>query len=262
MFYKSLSWEVKADTKLRKFTGYASKFGNIDLHGDIVEKGAFLKTVSERMPKGAVKVLWQHMEPLGMPTVLEEDDSGLYVEGKISKTRLGDEAMTLMEDGVVDGMSIGYDVVKDEYDELHGIRRLKELKLYEVSIVTWGANPEAAVTNVKHLQALNDIFKEEKLRDLGKIKQLLEKLNDTLDGGVFEAKGGNLIINMQELKAGRVLSKKNKDNLKNAVSLIEEVLQTAGSEDDEEGQKHSTPNLEDDTELKGLLSEIRSYTKR
>ncbi len=262
MFYKTLSWEVKADTKQRKFTGYASKFGNIDLHGDIIEKGAFAKTIQERMPKKAIKVLWQHMDPLGMPEVLEEDESGLYVEGRISKTRLGDEAMTLMDDGVVDGMSIGYDVVKDEFDDQHGIRRLKELKLYEVSVVTWGANPEAMVTNVKHLQALNDIFKDENLRDLGEVKKLLEKLNDTFDSGVFGTKDGSLIINMEELKAGRVLSKKNKDNLRGAVTLIEEVLQTAGAEDEPENENEKDLNLEDDMELKDLLSEIRSYAKK
>jgi len=86
----------------RTFKGYASTFGNVDEVGDIIEQGAFTKTITERGPQGSkqIKVLWQHSEPLGIPTVMQEDSRGLYVEGKISKTRLGDEALEPMRDGV------------------------------------------------------------------------------------------------------------------------------------------------------------------
>lgn len=294
--------EVKADSTKRTFTGYASKFGNVDLHNDIIEKGAFSKTIQERMPKKMIKVLWQHMEPIGIPTKLEETDEGLYVEGKLSKTRLADEAIELMKDNVVDGMSIGYDIIKDDEDE-KGIRHLKELKLYEVSIVTWGANPEAMITNVKHLNALNSIFKDENIRSLEEIKNLLDRLNDTLDGGFLGTKDGKIIVNMDELKAGRVLSRKNRDNLKQAVDLITTVLDTAdeetpkskGLKDEDEDQEtfmtqcmSENDDIEDEEErrnyclaqwneelekdedeknfqseeFKSLLDDIRSYTKR
>lgn len=266
MLFKSLAMEVKANTSKRTFSGYASKFGNVDLHNDIIEKGAFTKTISERKPKNMIKVLWQHIDPIGMPDVIEETDEGLYVEGKISKTQKGDEAIELMRDGVVDGMSIGYDVIKDDVDQEKGVRLLKELKLYEVSIVTWGANPEASITNVKHLQALNDIFKSDDIRSLGEIKTLLDKMNNRLDSEMFGAKDGNIIINMEELKAGKVLSKSNRSNLEQAVQLIESVLETGdsaqtGNEEDQTDDGKSV-NLEDDTELKSLLSEIRSYAKK
>ena len=269
MLYKSLPFEVKADESKRRFTGYASKFGNLDLHHDVILKGAFAKTIQERHPKNMIKVLWQHMEPIGVPDVIKEDDEGLYVEGKISKTRLGDEAIELMKDGVVDGMSIGYDVIKDEADPETGIRYLKELKLYEVSVVTWGANPEAGVTNVKHLQALNSLLKDDEgLRHLTEIKSLIDGLNERLDSGVFGTKDGNIIINMEELKAGRVLSKKNRGNLEQAMSLIDTVLKTAEetgsdpSDDPKEDPKDDEKDLQSDPEFKSLLDEIRAYTKR
>lgn len=258
MNFKSLPWEVKADIDKRTFEGYASNFGNIDLHGDIIVQGAFTKTINERMPKKAIKLLWQHFDPLGMPQVLEEDSKGLYVKGAISKTTLGNEALVLMKDGVVDGMSIGFDIIKDEWDPDHNIRYLKELKLYEVSIVTWGANPEAMVTSVKHLHAMKDIFKDENLKSLADVSNQLKQLNERLEAGVFGTKDGQIIINMDEIKAGKVLSKKNRDNLTNAVQLIQTVLETDGENDDKDKQKN---NIFDDGEFKDLLQEIRSYRK-
>jgi len=91
-------------------------------------------------------------------------------------------------------------------------------------------------------------------------------MNDRLDSEMFGAKDGNIIINMAELKAGKVLSKSNRSNLEQAVQLIESVLETGdsaqtGNEEDQTNDGKSV-NLEDDTELKSLLSEIRSYAKK
>lgn len=260
MFYKSLEMEIKADADKRTFEGYASKFGNIDLHGDVIQKGAFTQTIAERHPRKSIKILWQHSDPLGIPNVLEEREDGLYVEGHISKTRLGDEAITLMKDGVVDGMSIGYDVEDDEYDNEHNVRYLKRLKLYEVSVVTWGANPEAMITNVKHIEALQKAFSNENLTSLLDMKKQLDDLNHTLQSGVFNTKDGNIIINMEELKAGAVLNRKNRDNLSQAMNLIQSVLDTAESNDDKSKEKED--ESKENIELKDLLSEIRSYTKK
>jgi HK97 family phage prohead protease len=142
----------------RTFKGYASTFGNVDEVGDIIEQGAFSKTINERGPKGSkqIKVLWQHSEPLGIPMVMEEDSRGLYVEGKISKTRLGDEALELMRDGVVDRMSIGFSIPngKSEWDDTMGVRKIKEVKLFEFSPVTFPANEAAVITGVKNLEGM------------------------------------------------------------------------------------------------------------
>ena len=156
MEIKSFPFEAKVDLDKNEFEGYASTFGNRDLHGDIVERGAFAKTIQERFPKGMVKVLWQHWEPMGLPKHMEEDSKGLYVVAKVSKTNENQDRLQLMKDGVVDRLSIGYDVVKREVDDSAKDRtvRLKELKLYEFSPVTFPANEEAVISGVKEMEGL------------------------------------------------------------------------------------------------------------
>lgn len=148
MEHKSVAFKAD-DIEGRTFKGYASTYDK-DLGGDIIVPGAFAKTLSERAVR--VKVLWQHSEPIGRPLMMREDDKGLYVEAQISKTRLGDEALELMRDGVIDQMSIGYSVPqgKSEYNQ-DGNRVIKELKLYEFSAVTFPMNEAAIITGVKSL---------------------------------------------------------------------------------------------------------------
>ena len=101
---KALKFEIKKDDIAgRVFSGYASTF-DVDLGGDIITPGAFKKTIDGRQDK--IKVLWQHNEPIGKSMRLYEDSIGLFVEGKVSKTRLGDEAIELIRDRVIDQMSI------------------------------------------------------------------------------------------------------------------------------------------------------------
>jgi HK97 family phage prohead protease len=176
----------------RTFKGYASTFGNIDEVGDIIEAGAFAKSIQERGPNGTkqIKVLWQHDAPLGMPTVMLEDSKGLYVEGKISKTVLGDEALELMRDGVVDRMSIGFSIPQGKayYDEEEQVRKIKEIKLYEFSPVTFPANEMAVVTGVKNLELIRQLanggeLSEEEMKALAdmlpQLQALIEKEADS-----------------------------------------------------------------------------------
>ncbi len=138
MDFKAVKFETKAISD-DIFEGYASFFNNIDAYDDIIEKGAFRKTISEN--RSRIKVLWQHdaNEPIGLPIDMTEDDNGLYVKAKISMTDTGKKAMTLIKDGVITEMSIGYDVVKDDYKMLgtKRVRLLKEVKLWEFSPVTF-----------------------------------------------------------------------------------------------------------------------------
>lgn len=265
MEFKSLNIEMKANESQRTFEGFASKFGNVDLHNDIIEKGAFSKTIQERHPKKAIKVFYQHQEPIGIPEVLEEQDDGLFVRGKLADTQRSKEILELMKMNVVDGMSIGFDIVKDEIDKKSGIRRLKELKLFEVSIVTFGANPEATVTDVKSLQMLKNLTDLPSVHDVNQIHEKLDRLNDALGDDLIQSKSGKLVVNMDELKAGRVLSRKNSESLRQAVQLIQEVLETQSDESDEE--KHTTPDptttsSTDQQAFKELLQDIRSFAKR
>ena len=124
------------------FSGYDAVFSNID-------SGAFTKTIAEGV--GRVKILSGHNEsllPIGKPLELREDANGLFLKAKISDTTLGRDVRTLIKDGVLCELSIGYDPVVFDYDEA-GIRHLREVKLWEVSVVTWAMNDQAVITDIK-----------------------------------------------------------------------------------------------------------------
>lgn len=150
--YKSFKFELESADESGEFSGYAAVFGNKDSGGDIIEKGAFSKTIREDFDR--IKILSQHTDcelPIGKPLELREDDKGLFIRGKISDTAKGRDIQTLMKDGVLNELSIGYDAVEFDYDSEQGVRRLKEIKLWEVSIVTWAMNDHAKIDEVKSL---------------------------------------------------------------------------------------------------------------
>lgn len=150
---KTVKFEVKdVDEKEGTFSGYAATFAkHPDSYGDIIDHGAFKKTLKEMGSR--VKILWNHyvLEPIGLPTKLEEDEKGLYVEGKLSLgVQRAREVLSLMKDGVITEMSIGYNTLKETYEE--GIRHLQEVRLWDVSPVTFAANPEAVILGVKEME--------------------------------------------------------------------------------------------------------------
>jgi HK97 family phage prohead protease len=156
------------------FEGYGAIFGNEDLGRDIVAKGAFKKTLAEaRKLKRLPRMLWMHKsdEPIGVWTEMREDDTGLYVKGKLATgTQRGRDTLELMRMSAVDGLSIGYQVVTAKYDDQAGTRTIMEAKLYEVSPVAFPMNPEARVTGVKsaeEFEAMSEREFEQLLRDAG-----------------------------------------------------------------------------------------------
>ena len=160
--------EVKADGQ-GIFTGYGSIFGNEDQGNDIVQKGAFTKSLQER-PASKVKMLFQHKtdEPIGVFEEIYEDQKGLYVKGQLAMgTQKGRETYELLKMGALDGMSIGFkaDPQKQGYNEnKRGIRTLKEVDLMEISLVTFPMNEEAMVQSVKgngkSIREWEDILRE------------------------------------------------------------------------------------------------------
>lgn len=152
MDYKSFKMaDASVDMDARTFSGYAATWDK-DQVDDIIQPGAFRKSIAEAFPAKRIKVLWQHREPIGMPAEMLEDDIGLFVKGRVSKTARGDEALELMRDEVVDRMSIGFTIPqgKSEVRE-DGIRIIREIKLMEFSPVTFPANESAIITGVKSI---------------------------------------------------------------------------------------------------------------
>lgn len=155
---KAFPLQVKEVGDSGEFSGYLSVFGNEDSYGDVVDPGAFAKTITDR--KAPVPVLWQHYsdEPIGVYTKMTEDDHGLYVEGQLALgVQRAREAHELLKLKAVNGLSIGFTTVKDVIDA--GVRRIKEVKLWEGSIVTFPANELATIEAVKsfapaHLEEL------------------------------------------------------------------------------------------------------------
>jgi len=179
--YKNCSMELKAKADVMEFEGYASVFGNKDSGGDIMQKGAFAKTIKENLRR--IKVLWNHNWdfPIGKPLKLEEDSKGLYINAKLSETEKGKEIYQLMKDGVLDEMSIGYETIKESYNNTKKANELNEVKLWEASIVTYGMN-ELAQAQAKGLdQYLNMINNFDiSTLDQEKIKQAIKVLESLL----------------------------------------------------------------------------------
>ena len=148
-------------------SGYASVFNIVDSQNDIVQKGAFEDTKPEN-----IKLLWQHdtLKPIGIIKSLYEDDYGLKIEAEINnRILLGKETTELVRQKAIDGLSIGFCAKDFEYDN-QGVRLLKKVDLMEISVVTFPANRNAGIINVKKLteHPIN--------RSLERIEKLLEKL--------------------------------------------------------------------------------------
>lgn len=154
------------------FTGYASVFSNVDLGRDVVEPGAFSKSLREKSP-GDIAMLWGHDMrgvPIGKWTHFEEDARGLKASGQllmdIGKAR---DVYAAMHGGVVKGLSIGFMIPPggSEMDR-NGVRRIKSVDLLEVSVVTFPMNPRAKVSGIKAADGVKTIREfEDFLRDEG-----------------------------------------------------------------------------------------------
>lgn len=142
--------EIKSVSATGRFAGYASVFDLVDSQRDVMMRGAFRDTLKDRLRE--IKLLWQHAqgEPIGYFTAMFEDAHGLYVEGQllldVARAR---EALALMKQGVVSGLSVGYSPLRYTTDPQEGVRRLHKVALWEVSLVTFPANAASRVSVVK-----------------------------------------------------------------------------------------------------------------
>lgn len=134
-----------------QFEGLASIFGVADLGKDVVERGAFTDSLARRGASG-VRLLWQHdpAEPIGRWLAIREEPRGLFVRGQLSlAVARAREVHALMREGAVDGLSIGFRTLRARTDPRSGLRRLLQVDLWEISVVTFPLMPLARVSAVK-----------------------------------------------------------------------------------------------------------------
>jgi len=144
--YTSLA-QLTETGEVGRLKGYASRFGEPDQSGDVVAPGAFAACLDRlKSAERSVKLLWQHdpTKPIGVWRQVMENKVGLWVSGEVlTDLQLGREAVTLMQAGAIDGLSIGYRVVRAEKNRETGGRNLLEIDLWEVSLVTFPMLPTA-----------------------------------------------------------------------------------------------------------------------
>lgn len=230
MEYKAFQSFTKAING-RTVEGFASIFGNVDSGNDVVEKGSFKKTIQENRKR--FRHLWMH-NPFEVPTATIKDiqevgkgdlpkevkeeypeaTGGLYVAREYLETPRGDEILIAIKSGAINEMSFGFDVVKSEpaMIEDRPVRRLKELILYDTSDVTWGMN---AATVASKSQQDTEL-------------QMISTWIQSLDANI---------------KAGRVLSASNLQKLKDALTVLNDILLSAEPSTDDETVKSLTEQV-------------------
>ena len=159
MEYKQLQFKANESG----LEGYAATFGNVDSVGDVILQGAFLKSLTTRKPKFCL----QHDSDdlIGVISDANEDTTGLYIKASFANIQCAQDARELVKIGAIGEMSIGYSVKDYEYRS-DGVRVLKEIELFEISLVTFPANDKAKITKVKSLPNTEREF-ESFLRDVG-----------------------------------------------------------------------------------------------
>ena len=145
---------IRAAGDGRTVVGCAVPFDRPTDVGGYIEsftRGAFARTIAER-GAARVKVLAQHAStflPIGRAAVLREDPAGLHVELKISRTQLGDEVLALVEDGALDGLSVGFVPIRAVHNPSTGVVERTEVRLDEISVVSFPAYDGARVLAVR-----------------------------------------------------------------------------------------------------------------
>jgi HK97 family phage prohead protease len=142
--------EIKSLSSMQ-FEGHGAVFGNVDLGGDVILPGAFKRSLAQHKSNGTLPAMfWMHDTTRipGKWLDMSEDDKGLPVYGELAPTDLGKEVHTLLKMDAVGGLSIGFMPLDVEYAS-DGVRLIKEVELFEVSIVAIPMNPKAQIAHVK-----------------------------------------------------------------------------------------------------------------
>ncbi|MFF2493245.1 HK97 family phage prohead protease [Agromyces sp. NPDC058064] len=190
-----IEWKAAADGS-GTLEGYASTFGNVDLGGDIVVKGAFLKTIANIKANG-IPLLADHVAStasvLGTIFDAKEDAGGLRFKAQFSSAPSAQDVRIKLLEGHLKTMSIGYEAVDYAYKDVAAgrVRLLKELKLWETSVVVFPMNPEALVSRVKSIAGALDGHTRAALAAELAEKSTANEVRDQLNELVREAYGSD-----------------------------------------------------------------------
>lgn len=167
---RSYALQVKASDD-GTIEGYGSVFGVLDKYDDIIANGAFAESLSAHKSAGTMPaMLWQHdaTEPIGVWDEMSEDGSGLRVKGRLAlDTDSGRKAHSLLKMKAINGLSVGFISKQWAYNPETNVRTLKEIDLWEVSLVTFPANAKARVTTIKSAELETPKDAERALREAG-----------------------------------------------------------------------------------------------
>lgn len=210
--YLDRPFELKDIDEKGKFTGYGSVFGELDSYRDIVVKGAFKNTLARfKELKRKVPMLWQHnsRQPMGVYTDVKEDSYGLFVEGEINMdTQVGREGYSLMKQGALSGLSIGYDTVMFKDDDVKLVRELHEVDLWEISPVTFPAGDSARIQTVKSWD------------DLTTLRECEEALQNTF--GLSQREAVKMVARIKAAKQGEPAKKETSSEVKTLQNALSE----------------------------------------
>jgi len=159
----------------RRVEGYASIFGNVDSYGDVVVKGAFKKTIKDRVGRGLVPFVADHsrkaVDLLGTIVKASEDDTGLGFEAEISRAPSADDAYIKMTEGHLKQTSFAFRTIAEKFPKEGGetvdgkvvYRYLTEMMLLDISPVVLAANDQASITSVKAYEEFMELIEQVEL---------------------------------------------------------------------------------------------------
>jgi HK97 family phage prohead protease len=184
------AFEIKdVNSEDRTVVMYLSKFGNIDSDNDIIRQGAFAKSIMEHGPNSTsnrkIAFLRYHdwEKPIGKFLELTEDSYGLRGVAQLGTSTLGEDAFKDYSEGIIREHSIGFRYVSDKIKwvedlsyPLGGYYDITEVKLWEGSAVTFGANSETFVVDVAKTA-------QERMAEAQKISERLETVIKAIKNG-------------------------------------------------------------------------------
>lgn len=176
------------------FEGYASVFGNVDSYGDKVMPGAFTKSLAKSFPNdgAGIPCYWSHRmdDPefiLGKTISAVEDEHGLKVRVSLDLDNpKAAAAYRALKAGAVNQMSFAYEVVDshfvpEEGAKFGGVNELRELNIFEVSVVQIGANTATSIDMVKSAMKNDDSISISTPGAIEQLEEVVDVLRNIID---------------------------------------------------------------------------------